>query len=275
VRLLTTPVSVVAQRWLVHQRVRAVLGLILPLFERAGIACLVVKGASLVHQLERDVISRPLADIDLRVTIGNFEKSSRILESLSEKATRYGIYKNMVAKIEGQWVDLEATIGPPFLTALTVEDFLARSVSVEGLPAPCITDHALLLIVNAFKDGGDTPEWTLRDTIEIAAHPAFEPHAFVNRALAGRAHTIAGIVVKELSAQSDAWMAVHKALGASPRPLYAELAHAAKRLPHANLLRRSLLRLGSDHSGDRVRALANAALWDLRHGIVRRRDAAR
>jgi Uncharacterised nucleotidyltransferase len=271
---LIPSVSVVAQRWLVHQRVRAVLGLILPLFERAGIACLVVKGASLVHQLERDVISRPLADVDLRVTIGDFEKSSRILESLSEKATRYGIYKNFVAKIEGQWVDLEATIGPPFLTALTVEDFLTRSVRVEGLPAPCITDHALLLVVNAFKDGGDTPEWTLRDTLEIAAHPAFDTRAFVARAKAGRAHTIARMIAKELSAQSPAWAVVHEALGASPRPLYAELAHAAKRLPHANVLRRTLLRLGSDHPGDRIRALASAALWDLRHGMHRRRNAA-
>jgi hypothetical protein len=270
VRVLTTRVVAVAP-WLVHQRVRATLERILPILASAGIPCLIVKGATLVGQLARDPATRPLADIDVRVKPSDFETTVGLIANLAETSQRYPPYPNAVFVVRGQAVDLEASIGPPFLTQLSVAELLARHVLVDGVPAPCVTDHALLLAVNYFKDAGNAPSWTLEDTLDIVAHPDFELERFVERSVRAQSRELVRWVASELMDRSQGWAEIFRALGPSKRPLYARALRVTRSLPPGALVRRVLARAGSDAPTDQLRALAIALVWDFRHGRPRRK----
>ncbi len=257
-------------------RISKALKILAPALEAEGIAWLVVKGAALAHIVYDDAAERPLADLDVRVRPDDYARTKRALAhagaTLLDEAPSYG---NLVADVEGQMVDVETSLGARFVTRLSVEDFLSRSreLTVWGgvrVRVPDTVDHALLLAANLVKDKMIlAPTWSHRDTRVIADLPDFDPAVFVARAFEARMPTIARIVAETFAAESPGWAAVHARMGEGPRVrtirAYRWLAEAHP----TSLAARLMARVITDDAGDRARALAVSAYWELAHGRKR------
>jgi hypothetical protein len=125
--------------------------------------------------------------------------------------------------VDGAYVDLESTLGPPGLCAITVDDVLRRGESrVEPFGTPYVwpefTDHALILVLNAFKDGLLTPEWSIEDLRRLPAHRDFDIDALVRRAVDGGVRSALWLVADWMSEEQRcaAWRPVREAIGPEP-----------------------------------------------------------
>ncbi len=176
----------------------------LGLLGKAGVPALVVKGAILAHQLYESPIDRPLRDVDLRVRPRDLERATRAL--LSDSGTKQLVasagYRSAVLSLRGVEIDLETTIGPPFLRQrLGVEDVMARAVhSVEPLGfahvRPDLEDHALLLAINLFKDHVLPNLCTVEDLVRIARRGEFDRVRFAQRVAQAGVTTIVHVVAR-------------------------------------------------------------------------------
>jgi hypothetical protein len=200
-----------------HLRARAVLGRILARLDAVGIPALVVKGAVLAHTLYPSPIDRPIRDVDLRVRPADLRRAADVLaESGGRRLVSSHVYGNAVLSYERVEVDLESTVGPPYVCALGVGDLLARAErTTAGLGfwhlRPELHDHVLLLAVNLFKDHVvEVPRWRLRDLELAALAPGFDPDALAARAEEARCCTIVHVIARHLAeACGDArWEAV-------------------------------------------------------------------
>jgi hypothetical protein len=172
-------------------------------------------------------------------------------------------YENLVFVVGDWMVDVEASIGPPGLCALTV-DAMMRRATWETEPygfrhrRPELHDHALLLCVNAFKDKlVHANDDALRDLELIAMRPDFDARALAARAREGDARTIAWFVADWLvrTRGATAWQHVQKALGVEPRPLYARLLRGLTKAGSRSLATRILSRAAADSPLRRAFAL--------------------
>ena len=166
-------------------------------------------------------------------------------------------------------VELETTIGPPGLCGLTVEALLARAQlrrRASGITclAPEIHDHALLLVVNAFKDKLHSPPWSLRDTAAIVDAPGFDVEVFCDRVTISRSRTMTAIVGAHLAPRSPTWAAIVDRLGPSSRMRYAAAYLRIGRSAPDSLRARLLARVGADRPRDRVIAVTEMAVGTLR-----------
>ncbi len=257
-------------------RISKALAILTPALEAEGIPWLVVKGAALAHILYDDPAERPLADLDVRVRPEDYVRTKRALASagakLLDEAPSYG---NLVADVEGQMVDVETSLGARFVTRLSVPEFLARSreLTVWGglrVRVPDTVDHALLLAANLVKDKVTlAAPWSYRDTRVIADLPDFEPATFVTRAFAARMPTTARIVAENFAPESAGWAAVHARMGAGPRARTIRAYRWMAEAHPTSLAARLMARVVTDDPGDRARALAISAYWELTHGRKR------
>lgn len=257
-----------------HLRARAALGKVLERLDAARVPALVVKGALLAHQLYASPVERPIRDVDLRVLPGDLERFVAALEGLPFRVVRRSrAYGNLVLVGFGTDLDVETTIGPPFLCRLSVAAMLRRAVratSPLGFPhwQPELHDHALLLAVNAFKDHlVRASTWSLRDLELVAELPAFDPLVLAARAREAGATTIVHVVARCVGerAANASWERVAEATPPA-RPAYArEMLRWVHEGRRASIGRRLRIRAASDARSDAFAAAAVAILWEAEH----------
>jgi hypothetical protein len=218
--------------WLRHIAAPGVFREVLSAFEARGIPVLPVKGVVTAHRLYEDVAARPLGDIDLRIPRRCFQEVIAVAKARAWTANTDGpVLWNALLKVDGTEVDVECTLGPPGLCALSVDDVIVRArrvVEPFGFPhlEPEMNDHAIVLVINAFKDGLWPMPWALEDLRRIARHPEFDAEIMVGRARAGRVASALWIVADWLGHDHDLveWREVRDRVG--PRPPSPRVARA-------------------------------------------------
>jgi hypothetical protein len=253
------------RNWAVHQACLGALAESLEALRRAGIEPLVVKGMVLAYELYDDVADRPMSDVDLRVRPRELVRAVRALlargwriDFASNQLGAVGFYVGRTL------VELECTVGPPGLCGLSVARMAERSrrrtlPNGVAVTEPDLVDHAVLLVVNAFKDKlVDCPPWSVDDLVSIASHARFDTAAFVARVREARARAITWIVADWLARErgSGPWRTIRDAVHSrSPRPTYAWALRRLREGAPASVVTRVLARLGSDVPASRVAAL--------------------
>lgn len=259
---MTSPFAIAT--WAKHQLALTALRSTLDVFEHAGIPVLVVKGMVLAYSLYSDVADRPMGDIDLRVRPRDFVRAVRVMRARGLRPLWASRQLGAVSFIvEGTLVEIETSVGPPGLCTLGVARMLERSCE-RILPGdlrvrePEIHDHAVVLLVNAYKDKMvRCPRWSLDDLDAIAAR--LDPDSFLARIAEGRVRTLAWIVADWMARErpSERWRALRDRIGPqAPRRLYAWVVGRSLRRAPASVPLRALTRLASDSPLQRAWALA-------------------
>ncbi len=207
-----------------------------------------------------------MSDVDLRVLPCDLLKTYRAM-----KARGFPCYwtsrqlGTLAFGVGRTLVEFEASIGPPGLCAIPVARMMDRS-NQRILPddmrirQPDLHDHAILLVVNAFKDKMvQCPKWSLEDLERIGAR--IEPEIFLARVDEARLRTVTWIVADWMAREggSTPWRALRERLGTSPpRPGYSRMMIRAidEAQENHSLRVRILARLGSDSRIRQINALA-------------------
>lgn len=251
--------------------------------ERSGVPSLPVKGVLLVHQLYEDPVERRFLDVDLLIRPRDFFRALRIA-----RMNEFGIQwdSKMLGSVNfvtgGVPTDVACTMGPPGLSASSVDRMLSRARRTNeplGFEHWQIDwhDHALLMVVDAFKDKLVTKPSVREDLLRIAKSPRFEPATLVSRAREARLEGVTSIVAHWLATETGSaeWSDVKARLG-RVRPGYV---HAyLKNVEHASRMRMRLLaRAGSDQPLRRAWAMAlgviGTAIYSARHRVLPGQDA--
>jgi hypothetical protein len=235
-----------------------------------------VKGLVTAHLLYDDVAARFLSDVDLRVRRSDFPRVLDVARRAGwEPKTDMPVLGQVMWSIDGWEVDVESTLGPPGLCAISTDDVIARAESRTepfGFPHlwPDFTDHALILVLNVFKDGLRSLPWSIEDLRRIALHPDFDAARLARRAAEGHVSSVLWIVADWLGEERGhaEWLAVRDRVGRRPRnrvaaALYARLHRSRTRSTKAELL---VCAASGDGPRDVLRGTAFAVA-----GIVRRR----
>lgn len=238
-----------------------------------GIPVVPVKGVLTSHLLYADPSERPMVDVDVRVRARDLDRFCAAAEAAGWPVTeRSRAYRNAAMKVEGERVELEAHLGPPGFCRITADDLIARAtehVEPFGVPhlQPEIHDHALVLVVNAFKDQlVQASHHALLDLARLAERPTFSFEILAERALTGGVATIAWLVAEWLEREKGQvrWAELRAALGARPlRPHYASAFRFLAVSRNASLPLRLLVRAGPDTLAMQARSLAHTAGWML------------
>jgi hypothetical protein len=246
-----------------HARLSWGLERALALLGAAGVPVLVVKGAILAHLLYDSPVERPLRDVDLRVRPRDLDRAKRAL--LAAPGTRLlvasSVYRSAVISMRGVELDLEATIGPPFLSAVGVDAMLARAeLAVEPLgfahARPEIHDHALVLAINVFKDHVLPGAAGVEDLVRIARRPEFDARTLAERARDAGCTTLVHVVATHVArTRRDERLREIASLVTPRRPRYAArvLRALGESADLSTLRHRIELRAAAD---GRVRAIA-------------------
>jgi hypothetical protein len=263
---LTRPPAPAIATWAAHEVALDALGRSLEALRDVGVEPLVVKGVALAYELYQDVADRPLADVDLRVRPREFRRAASALRARGWRVDPTSRQLGSIGFLVGRGlVEVESTVGPPGLCGLTVARMASRSRR-RVLPGrlefrePDVTDHAILLVVNAFKDKLlDCPPWSVDDLAAIVGHVDFDRALFLERVREARSETLTWIVADWLVRERgcEPWRAIREALGSVPlRPRYANAFQSfALRAPQS-MAARLLARVGSDAPASRLWALA-------------------
>jgi hypothetical protein len=240
-------------------------------FDEGGIPALPVKGIVSAQTLYDDIAARILTDVDLRILPHDFDRVVALAARQGWRIVqRMRAYANVVFVIDGVFIDVEGHPSVPGLSRLTVDAMLRRAQpsSVLGFPhlIPDFDDHAVVLLLNVFKDKlVHAFVWAVRDLERLPLHRDFDPIRLVNRLREAGGTTI-GWVVADWMARArnlSVWGEVRDAIGLrAPRPAYvALLTWLRERQPRGVLPLRVLTRLGADHRSDQARALLRMAWW--------------
>jgi hypothetical protein len=263
-----------AQAWGVQLRAAAAFVEVVRVAGARALPVLPVKGLLTARQLYADPAQRPMVDIDLRVR-------PRDLEPLCDAGAAAGwtllersrVYDEATFEVRGQRVEIEAHIGPPGFCRLEVDAMVARATSrVEpfGVPhlQPEVHDHALVLVINVFKDklvNASELAWT--DVARIAGAPDFSFTRLAERAREGGVAAVAWIVAGwMIDVRGETrWAALRDALGPFvPRPLYrVAFVSLVRRAAPSSLPLRALARVASDFPSMQARTLSTTAAWAL------------
>jgi hypothetical protein len=258
-----------------HLLADSVLASAIPRFEEAGVAVVLVKGIVTSKSLYADVSERPITDVDLRVRPRDLARVLAVGQDAGWDVLRHSLpYGNIVFRADGMLLDVEASIGPPGLCALAVDDLVARAVRARARApvayeylAPELHDHVVVLCVNAFKDKlPRNAPWIVTDLERIVLQPGFDAGVLAERARASRSRTIVWMVADWMVSLSGhrVWAAVRDRIGPeAPRPAYARLFRALhRRHAERSLALRTLARVGSDAPWSGVRAILVAAAFE-------------
>ena len=265
--------------WVAHQAALQALRQVLSAFATAGIEALAVKGIVLAHQLYDDVADRPIQDVDLRVCPADLHRVIALARqrgwALDRSSRQLGCAGFRIGRV---LVEVETTVGPAGLCPLRVKDMLGRSVR-RTMPAgftvlePEPVDHAILLVVNAFKDKiVECPSWSRSDLVRIVQIAGFDQGSFVERVLHLRLETMTWIVADWLIAHHETprWREIQGRLRLR-RHTYARAYSELARSAPAGLAMRLVARMGSDSALLRAYALGGAVAGTL---LVRLRNGA-
>lgn len=270
--------------WFDHELASRALRALLELLEPEGVAVLPVKGVVLGRTLYADVTERPMADVDVRIRPADRGRVERLLRArgwpILHGSKQWGAFETESARM---LVELETSIGPPGVCAVSVEEMIGRaSRTTAGLGFPHLEpelhDHALVLCVTVFKDKiHDTVPWALGDLVRVAQQPGFDAARMA--ALAARAELRTAVwAVADWAASaggSEAWAAVRDRIGRTPpRALYLRAYRALAKTPHSSRVALPLLaRAASDDPALAARALllggAGVLSWWRAHAFPR------
>jgi Uncharacterised nucleotidyltransferase len=261
------------QAW-IHQEIAVeILRKVTALCDPARLPFLVVKGAVTSRLLYDDIAERPISDVDIRIRRRDFWRWREIAEEW--KPVCWNVvwtYRNRAYDFSPLSLDVEADIGPPGLCSLTVDAALSRATRLDiavglNVLVPEIHDHALILVVNAFKDRFVVGNpWSIADLERIVRHPAFRHELFVELVRESHVTTMAWIVAAWLETHyaSEQWGAIRSAIErtAAPRRLYATLyRRVAMSSGGASLPAYFFAMLGADSFPAQVRTFANTLAW--------------
>jgi hypothetical protein len=265
--------------WVRHTAAPRVFQRVASALDAEGIPVLPVKGLLTAHVLYPDVAERPISDIDLRVPRRHFRRALAIARSHGwATASPPGpVLWQAVLNVDGWEVDVECTLGPPALCAITVDDMIQRArAAVEpfGFPhrQPEMNDHALVLALNAFKDGLHPTPWALEDLRRVVRHEHCDLERFVERTREGRVTSAIWMVADWLANAHGVieWLTVRDRIG--PRPPSARVARTYEFVqrrgwpPKSGLIATAV---ASDDLSRGVSGLALAAAGILRSRWVR------
>jgi hypothetical protein len=269
--------------WAQHVRHTRALRLVLERFGGAQILALPVKGIVSAKVLYEDVADRLLTDVDLKIRPQDFDRVLALCRREGwREVQRMRAYRNVVFVVEGVCVDVEGYPNPPGLSCLTVDTMLERASPsrILGFPhlLPDFHDHAVLLLINLFKDKlVHAFVWSVKDVERLPTHPAFAREQLVERLRQSGVSTI-GWVVADWMVENrgiEAWRPVRDAIG--PRPPRATYVALLRRLraiqPRGTLALRIVTRAGADHRADRAHALFRMMWWQVEAWASRWGDA--
>jgi len=239
----------------------------------ADVPSLVVKGMVLAYALYDDPASRPMADIDLRVRPRDLLRAVRAMRQRGYEPVWSSRQLGAVCfEVRGTAVELESTIGPPGLCALSVSRMLARS-SDRVLPGglrvrePELLDHAIVMLVNAFKDKmAQCPEWSQDDLETLCERVDLD--VLARRVAEAGIGSLAWIAADWMAQRRPApvWREFLARLGTRPqRPLYVAIMRRWMARDTVTLGSRVLARVANDSIAQQSLAVAataaGSALW--------------
>jgi hypothetical protein len=268
-----------AQQLLAVQALRAVVEGLAP----HGIPVLPIKGVVTGRTLYDDVAARPVRDVDVRLRRGDFARAVAVARGRGWHKQHVALLGQVMWSVEGVDVDVKSELGPPGLCATPVAEVLARAEERVGAFGfrhlePEWNDHALMLVLNVFKDGLDAAPWALEDLRRIAKGPSFDADVLIARAGAGGVGTALWVVARWLveTHGADAWREVTRRMG--PRPPSARAAHVYSLWRRAGCPRyvgHFLVPMTTDDLGRSVLAIGDASAGIVRGYGLRAIDAAR
>jgi hypothetical protein len=259
-------------RWAASESKRAAFAEVAVVAAAIGAPLLPVKGVLTAHLYYEEPADREMVDVDIRVRPRDLARLCQAGEArgwvLRERSHAYAC---AAFEVLGERVELEAHVGPPAFCKLSVEAMIERATTHEepfGVPhlQPELHDHALLLIVNAFKDQiVNASSGGLTDLARMATRPEFSFDLLAARAHEAGITVVTWLVGEWMIEKRDEprWRALLDALGGKPaRPLYAALFHAlARRHRPPSLALRLLVRAAADTPWMRAHALAVTLGW--------------
>jgi hypothetical protein len=243
---------------------------VLTVAHAAGIDVLPVKGVVTARTLYADPAERPLADIDVRVRPRDVARLARVGERAGWAVhSRSWTYQNVVFAVRERHVDVEASVGPRAMCALSIDTMLSRSsehVEPFGFShrRPEVHDHALLMCFNVFKDKlAHAAPHAVEDVVRIARAPGFLPGRLAELAREARSAAVVAIVADWLAPRESRWREVSRALG-DPRPTFSRAYRGlVERGETTTMPMRLLMRTGSDSPLRRAEALAWSFAWTI------------
>ena len=265
--------------WLLQETGVPILREVVARCDAAAIPVLPVKGIVTSRWLYGDVAQRPITDVDVRVRAQDFRRFQHLAARAGWRCLRVALsYRNLVYDFGALSLDVEASIGPPGLCGLDIVMMMERSVRHEIAPGlrvsvPEIHDHAVLLVINAFKDKIVTAApSSIADLERIVVQPGFRLGTFVERAEHARVATIVWLVAAYLESArgSGTWGAIRVAVESTGRVrrLYARLIqHELAAAERAPMFLRLLARVGADSRAMQVEALVRAVAWTMEMGV--------
>lgn len=261
--------------WLCHQVGQSLFEDVVARCTEARLPILAVKGFATARTLYEDTTERPISDVDVRIRQSDFSTFRRMARVAGWPCVYVSTtYRNVVYSFPPLSLDVECAIGAPGVCTMTVEALLSRAIPLDAgrgrtILAPELHDHAILLVVNAFKDKLVTARpGAISDLERIVLHPHFRRDEFVERTIGAGVFTLTWIVASwmESERRSLAWGDIRTSLEGHGRPRRAYAAMLERMrpdAPRAPLSLRLLTRVSSDDGAMRVKALLGAAAWQL------------
>jgi hypothetical protein len=255
--------------WAQQLRHARALGKVLARFDEARIPAIPVKGIVSAHTLYDDIAERLLTDVDLRIVPGDFD---RVLALVRQE--RWPViqlvrsYANLVFVVDGVCIDVRGYPSVPGLSRLTVATMLERAKpsTVLGFPhwLPSFEDHAVILMLNVFKDKLVYAfGWAVRDLERLPSHRDFDAEKLVRVLREVGAATIGWVVADWMlrDRKVAGWQAIRDGIGRHPpRAAFVALLGLSRASRRGDTLPfRVLARAAADGRADQARALLHMA----------------
>jgi hypothetical protein len=268
--------------WLTHVVAERVLETVASALAEGGIPVLPVKGVVTARRLYADVAERPIRDVDVRVRRRDFVRAWRIGRRLGWHKKDVVLLGQVLWSVDGFEVDVKSAWGPPGLCALSADELFDRAENhgEHGGPArmePEWNDHALLLVLNVFKDGLVTTPWAVEDLRRVVAQEGVDPGVLASRARAGGVASALWIVADWMADVQgvSAWRAVRDRVGGRPPSHRVAAMYALwRRLGAPRRAGHFVVPSLADDAGQAVAGLGNAVAGLGRGYALRTIDAA-
>ena len=259
-------------RWAASEAKRGAFAEVVLAGDAIGVPVLPVKGVLTAQLFYPDPADRVMVDIDVRARPRDLARLCAAGEARGwERIEHSYAYACAAFKVLEERVELETHVGPPGFCGLTVDAMRARAtrhVEPFGVPhlQPELHDHALMLIVNAFKDQlVSASDGGLVDLARMAELPEFSFPILAGRAQEAGVAALTWLVAEWMIEKraEPRWRGLLDALGGRPpRPLWSKAFHALAR-PEAppSLALRLLVRAAPDRISMRTNALAATVAW--------------
>lgn len=245
--------------------------------DAARIPILLVKGIVAATTLYEDPLDRDQSnDIDFRTAPEHLSGVRRLVRhhgwTIVETSSAY---RSIVFRIASVEVDVETFVGPPHVSTLRVGQMLARAKPNDKLGFralfPNFLDHAVLLVVNVFKDKLSLARpCAVQDLERVARHADFRPEAVAEALRDARVGTIGWIVADWLERERVCapWGEVRERLQPFVNRTRAHILRNIVQQP-TTLRSRLVARCGSDSMTQTLPAVSTMVWWGAERWLSR------